>query len=449
MNPRAPIAIRLARAFLAAASFAAVSPARAVDEEGDEAAVSSPADPVSGATSALRGIEREIERALEDGVSREARLQELREAIDMVDVLARSDRELAGRNREELSKQRGALDREIDAMTSVAAAAYDGLDRSRRSIELAAPLALASARRSGPTSPGAVAAALAHARHREDARSSIDRVFQAEELRSRRAAERDAMDRRIAEFAELARMDASGLRARRAELEAAVADLRRLESEERARLESLRAGRGSLAAVVESGDAARSRDILAAVAALRLTGADTARPASYDPAPDRISGTYELGGGPDDLPEIGYEPARGARVSSAGRVPSGPAPSAPPEFDSDRDRETFADPPAANVRALASGTVVFSGPFTGYEHLLILDHGGGWLVVYANLAGSPLREGDRVEPGAVVGSCHLRGSDRSRRGDPFWIEARKGERSRPVSELPGAGTDWRRKLFAE
>jgi septal ring factor EnvC (AmiA/AmiB activator) len=63
---------------------------------------------------------------------------------------------------------------------------------------------------------------------------------------------------------------------------------------------------------------------------------------------------------------------------------------------------TLATNRGASVNAPAAGTVRFSGPFRGYDGVLIIDHGGGWLSLIVNVA-SPLHPGDRVQPGDPVG----------------------------------------------
>jgi len=56
----------------------------------------------------------------------------------------------------------------------------------------------------------------------------------------------------------------------------------------------------------------------------------------------------------------------------------------------------------APVTAPADGTVKYSGPFRGYDGVLIIDHGGGWLTLIVNVASS-LHPGDKVQLGAPVG----------------------------------------------
>jgi septal ring factor EnvC (AmiA/AmiB activator) len=64
-------------------------------------------------------------------------------------------------------------------------------------------------------------------------------------------------------------------------------------------------------------------------------------------------------------------------------------------------------PAGATVKAVADGTVVYSEWMTGYGLLLIVDHGNGYMSLYANNdallkdAGATVKKGDAV---ATVGS---------------------------------------------
>ncbi|MEO7601880.1 MAG: peptidoglycan DD-metalloendopeptidase family protein [Sphingomicrobium sp.] len=50
----------------------------------------------------------------------------------------------------------------------------------------------------------------------------------------------------------------------------------------------------------------------------------------------------------------------------------------------------------------AAGTVRFAGPVRGFDGVLILDHGGGWMTMLVNLS-PQLRRGQRVAPGDPIG----------------------------------------------
>lgn len=63
----------------------------------------------------------------------------------------------------------------------------------------------------------------------------------------------------------------------------------------------------------------------------------------------------------------------------------------------------FSTPPAA-VRSVAAGTVVHAGIIGGYGSTVIIDHGGGYLSVYAGLSGVSAAVGSHVQAGGTIGS---------------------------------------------
>jgi murein hydrolase activator len=63
---------------------------------------------------------------------------------------------------------------------------------------------------------------------------------------------------------------------------------------------------------------------------------------------------------------------------------------------------TLATARGAPINAPADGTVKFAGPFRGYDGVLIIDHGGGWLSLIVNV-GSTLHPGERVTIGQQIG----------------------------------------------
>lgn len=59
--------------------------------------------------------------------------------------------------------------------------------------------------------------------------------------------------------------------------------------------------------------------------------------------------------------------------------------------------------PSASVRAVASGRVAYADQFMGYGNLVIVDHGGGFYTLYANLADMSAQVGAAVAAGTKVG----------------------------------------------
>lgn len=58
----------------------------------------------------------------------------------------------------------------------------------------------------------------------------------------------------------------------------------------------------------------------------------------------------------------------------------------------------------ASVQAAAAGTIVFAGPFRGYEELVVLDHGKGLFTVYGHLERLDVAKGAWVQAGAGLGT---------------------------------------------
>ena len=85
---------------------------------------------------------------------------------------------------------------------------------------------------------------------------------------------------------------------------------------------------------------------------------------------------------------------------------------------------TFATTRGAPIDAPADGTVKFAGPFRGYDGVLIIDHGGGWLSLIVNV-GSTLHPGERVgigqQIGRALGPLQVELSQNGRRISPALI----------------------------
>ncbi|MCX6843917.1 MAG: peptidoglycan DD-metalloendopeptidase family protein [candidate division WOR-3 bacterium] len=59
--------------------------------------------------------------------------------------------------------------------------------------------------------------------------------------------------------------------------------------------------------------------------------------------------------------------------------------------------------PSADVRAVAPGRVAYADQFMGYGNLVIVDHGGGFYTLYANLTEMTTQVGTEVTTGTKVG----------------------------------------------
>ncbi|HIJ20542.1 MAG TPA: M23 family metallopeptidase [Deltaproteobacteria bacterium] len=83
-------------------------------------------------------------------------------------------------------------------------------------------------------------------------------------------------------------------------------------------------------------------------------------------------------------------------------------------------------PAAADVRAVFSGRVDFSGKLKGYGELIIIGHGERFFTVSAHLSKRNRLEGDLVQKGDAVG---VAGTDGISGGSRFYFEIRKGGRN--------------------
>jgi len=70
---------------------------------------------------------------------------------------------------------------------------------------------------------------------------------------------------------------------------------------------------------------------------------------------------------------------------------------------------TIITTPSATIVAPAAGRVAFAGPFRGYGNILIIEHGGGWTSLIANLGGLTASVGDELRAGDPVGNAPSEG----------------------------------------
>lgn len=116
----------------------------------------------------------------------------------------------------------------------------------------------------------------------------------------------------------------------------------------------------------------------------RRTDAGKRRPAVASAPPLRVGG-------------LGWPVAGNLLASFGGRLPDGRR----------SDGVLIAAPAGTAIKAVADGTVVFADWMTGYGNILIVDHGNGYMSLYAHAdgllkdAGTPVRRGDPV---ATVGT---------------------------------------------
>jgi septal ring factor EnvC (AmiA/AmiB activator) len=83
---------------------------------------------------------------------------------------------------------------------------------------------------------------------------------------------------------------------------------------------------------------------------------------------------------------------------------------------------TYRIPPNTEVRAVASGEVVYARRLEGYGDVVILAHGRHYHTVYAHLRALDVEPGDEVEQGSVVGRS---GETGSLDGPKLYFEMRR------------------------
>jgi len=83
---------------------------------------------------------------------------------------------------------------------------------------------------------------------------------------------------------------------------------------------------------------------------------------------------------------------------------------------------TYRGPLGAPIQAIFSGVVVYSGWYTGFGQLLLIDHGQGHHSLYAHLDKLTREKGDRVQAGDLVGYL---GDTGSLRGPQLYFELRQ------------------------
>lgn len=84
------------------------------------------------------------------------------------------------------------------------------------------------------------------------------------------------------------------------------------------------------------------------------------------------------------------------------------------------------------VVAPAAGRVAYAGVFRGYESIVIIDHGRGWLSLITNLDTTSVAAGDSVARGGAIG--------RAAGGDaPVTVELRRGGRPVSIAALVAGG----------
>lgn len=140
------------------------------------------------------------------------------------------------------------------------------------------------------------------------------------------------------------------------------------------------------------------------------------------------------------IAEVPYEDGSSPMVS---RLQEGDSPD---RTNSTGTRQYFWRARPVGVRLPVAGKVIFSNPFAGYRHLLIIDHGGGWRTLYGNLTDCPLTAGQPVPAGQLIGRYQAR---QGAHADPFWFEVRQGVQAVEAKSWPVLPPDWEHTLLVQ
>lgn len=83
----------------------------------------------------------------------------------------------------------------------------------------------------------------------------------------------------------------------------------------------------------------------------------------------------------------------------------------------------IAAPADSDIAAVFPGKVIYASWLKGYGKAVILDHGATYYTVYAHISDILVKEGDRVEQGAIIGRV---GDTGSLKGPDLYFEVRHG-----------------------
>jgi septal ring factor EnvC (AmiA/AmiB activator) len=89
--------------------------------------------------------------------------------------------------------------------------------------------------------------------------------------------------------------------------------------------------------------------------------------------------------------------------------------------------------PNDQVLALAPGEVVLVGALPGFERIVVIDHGGGYLSLTARLLTISVEQGQEIEAGTVLGRVGPKAVPDGL-GTTVYVEIRHGQR--PIDPRP-------------
>ena len=91
---------------------------------------------------------------------------------------------------------------------------------------------------------------------------------------------------------------------------------------------------------------------------------------------------------------------------------------------------------------MGSTLVAFVGALPGFERVVVIEHGGGYLSLTARLLGVAVEEGQELDAGALLGRAGAKAIDDGL-GTTVYVELRHGQR--PIDPQPWLKSDKRSK----
>lgn len=411
---------------------------------------------VRSALEELEALEGQIQQRLQAQTEQVKEIKGLERDARTAEQFMLGGDELKKKGRKAIRDLDAAATRDIAAMEKAAGEGRLELESARRGVEIATPLLLHQIDRESAASRDALVLALLQNRHRQQAGMAVEQLLKLEERRSSRLSDREritALGQRHAAFAGL-KLDE--LRDRHRKLSSRLNMLHASAQQTQSDIVNLgkrRSELNDLMARLSAGEKVEPQPVEVA----------SAPPASALPAPIAPGAVARTIGRASSLPPD-LRPASGALAEvpyedDQSRLPLGTragngAPTVELEIKpvhenasgAEGNRKVFWRARPSSVRAAAAGTVLFSGAFAGYRHLLVVDQGGGWVWVYGNLTSCPRREGDKVASGDVLGDYQ---ADAAGEAEPFFVEARHGTKTVPIDSVPSLDPSWAERLFSE
>lgn len=452
---------RLPLAFFVGGLLLALVPPRWVRAAGAQPAASpAPAADVRGALQEMSELETRIEQAQRLQLEQQRRLVEASRSLQSVDsVLQRKN----GLNKEgeQFLKAYGQQARAgLDAIEEQLVTRRQAVESARAGLNLAGAALLAEGASASSTAPGLLTLALLQGAQRDRARIASSQIQDLEARRVEVTGKSEHAETSARYQSTFSEYSLNQLRARHEALARQVAQVEAQADAQSQTVRQLASRRGQL------------KDLVASLAAQEVARTPAATPA---PPPAQTPR-----GGPRPHPALPSVNGAGLTPTPPPSVPAATPPAAPvvpaatptlataalaevpyeeggapvaslvpaaedkDQTDSGGTRFLFWRARPVGVHALAPGRILFSAPFAGYRHLLIVDHGGGWRSLYGNMIQCSVSTGDAVQAGQALGQYQ---AVEGTRAEPLWFEVRQGVQAVAPETWPALTGPWQGRLL--